>query len=58
MIGTSEINMAINQPPIGEDQSESAWKLEVTNQINNEETRINVLVARIEELERRLKAIE
>ena len=44
--------MAVNQPAIGEDQTENAWKLEVANQINQEEARVNALVSRIEELER------
>lgn len=44
--------MAINQPLITDDQTDNAWKLEVTEQINREEARVNSLVARIEELER------
>ena len=43
--------MAVNQPKIGKDQADNSWKLEVTQQVNNEEARINSLLSRIEALE-------
>ena len=43
--------MAVNQPKITDDQVDNSWKLEVTNQINSEEARINNLLSRIEQLE-------
>ena len=43
--------MAVNQPPIKEDLIESSWDLEVTNQINSEEARVNALLARVQVLE-------
>ena len=43
--------MAVNQPKIVDDQIENSWKLEVTNQLNSEEARINALLLRIEQLE-------
>ena len=43
--------MAVNQPMISDNQVENSWKLEVTNQVNNEETRVNALLSRIEQLE-------
>ena len=43
--------MPINQPIIGNDQAENSWKLEATNQINNEEVRVNALTSRINNIE-------
>ena len=43
--------MAVNQPLIGNDQAENSWKLEVTNQVNNEEARLNNLVSRVSTVE-------
>ena len=43
--------MAVNQPKITDDQVDNSWMLEVTNQLNSEEARINALLSRIEELE-------
>ena len=43
--------MAVNQPMISDNQVDNSWKLEVTNQINNEETRVNALLSRIVALE-------
>ena len=43
--------MAVNQPKITDDQVDNSWKLEVTNQLNSEEARINSLLSRIEQLE-------
>ena len=50
--------MAVNQPIVVDDQAENSWKLEVTSQANNEEARVNALVSRIEELERRIRILE
>ena len=36
--------MAVNQPPIKEDPTESSWDLEVTNNINNLEQRFLTLL--------------
>ena len=43
--------MAINQPIIVDDQAENSWKLEVTNQANIEEARVNALASRLAQLE-------
>lgn len=43
--------MAVNQPIIDDNQADNSWKLEVTNQINSEEARLNALLLRIEQLE-------
>ena len=43
--------MAVNQPKITDDQVDNSWMLEVTNQLNSEEARINALLLRIEQLE-------
>ena len=43
--------MPVNQPIIGEGQADNSWKLELTNQANNEEARVNALVSRIQQLE-------
>lgn len=43
--------MAINQPIFANDPADNSWKLEVTQQVNNEEARLNNLVSRIEQLE-------
>ena len=43
--------MAVNQPKITDDQVDNSWMLEVTNQLNSEEARINALLSRIEQLE-------
>ena len=48
--------MAVNQPIIGSDQADNSWKLEVTAQANTEESRVNALVSRIEQLEAMLGA--
>ena len=42
--------MAVNQPFITDNQTENAWKLEITNQINTEEARVQALVARVNSL--------
>jgi len=39
--------MAVNQPLITGNQAEDSWKLEVTNQLNNEEARVNSLASQI-----------
>lgn len=44
--------MPINQPIITESQADNSWKLELTQQLNSEEVRVNTLISRIEELER------
>ena len=49
--------MAVNQPIIGDDQAENSWKLEITNQANNEEARVNALASQLEELGRRTTAV-
>ena len=43
--------MAVNQPMISDNQVDNSWKLEVTNQINNEEARVNALASRIDTLQ-------
>ena len=43
--------MAVNQPIIGNDQADNSWRLEITNQANSEEARVNALVSRIAQLE-------
>ena len=40
--------MAVNQPIIGDDQADNSWKLEITNQANNEEARVNALASQLE----------
>ena len=41
--------MAVNQPPIKEDPTESSWDYEVTTNINTLEQRLNALLRAIEE---------
>lgn len=43
--------MAVNQPPIKEDLTESAWDYEVTVNINTLEQRIAALEERLRQLE-------
>lgn len=50
--------MAVNQPIIDDNQADNSWKLEVTNQLNNEEARLNALLLRIEELERQIRILQ
>ena len=50
--------MAVNQPLITENQVDNSWKLEVTNQVNNEEARLNALLLRIQQLEQRVQQLE
>ena len=40
--------MPINQPIIGDNQADNSWKLEATNQINNEEVRVNALTSQVD----------
>ena len=47
MNGYSEINMAVNQPPIKKDTVEASWDLEVTQSINQLEQRLNQLLQSI-----------
>lgn len=39
--------MSVNQPMIGDNQTDNSWKLEVTNQANQEEVRVNSLASRL-----------
>ena len=41
--------MAISQPPLKQEPSESAWDLEVTQNINNTEQRLLALLRAIEQ---------
>lgn len=41
--------MAIQQPPMEDDQAKGQWQFEVTRQNNNLEQRINALLRAIEE---------
>ena len=50
--------MAVNQPNITDNQTDNSWQLEVTQQINREEARVNSLVARIEVLERLVRQLQ
>lgn len=41
--------MAINQPPISDDIVKSSWELQVTNDVNLTEQRLNALLRAIEQ---------
>ena len=47
-----------NQPPISEDPIQAAWELEITTNTNENDSRVDALERTIQELERRIRALE
>ena len=43
--------MPINQPIITGNQADDSWKLEATNQLNNEEVRVNALTTQVNNIQ-------